>query len=97
RVPAAAPRGEEPAPLPPLHQQTRGALAAFASGPAGAWTRLVAPRLGAPVVYAAASELPGAPGESALTRLRDDYGLPDLPPVEVLFGIVGSPVAHSLS
>jgi 3-dehydroquinate dehydratase / shikimate dehydrogenase len=96
-VPAATQSGEELAPLLLLHQLKRPDVAAFASGPAGAWTRLVAPRLGAPVVYAAASEVPGAPGQIALSRLRDDYGLPDLPPVEALFGIVGNPVAHSLS
>jgi 3-dehydroquinate dehydratase/shikimate dehydrogenase len=96
-VPAAAQAGEELAPLLLLHQLKRPDVAAFASGLSGAWTRLVAPRLGAPVVYAAVSEVPGAPGQISLARLRDDYGLPDLPPVEVLFGIVGSPVAHSLS
>jgi len=96
-VPAATQPGEELAPLLLLHQQKRSDLATFASGPTGAWTRLIAPRLGAPVVYAAASEVPGAPGQIALSRLRDDYGLPDLPPVEVLFGIAGHPVAHSLS
>ncbi|HTQ79286.1 MAG TPA: type I 3-dehydroquinate dehydratase [Thermoanaerobaculia bacterium] len=96
-VPAAAQAGEELAPLLLLHQMKRTDLAAFASGVSGAWTRLVAPRLGAPVVYAAASEVPGAPGQISLARLREDYGLPDLPPVAVLFGIVGNPVAHSLS
>jgi 3-dehydroquinate dehydratase/shikimate dehydrogenase len=97
-VPAAAQAGEELAPLLLLHQLKRPDVAAFASGASGAWTRLVAPRLGAPVIYAATSEeAPGAPGQISLARLRDDYGLPDLPPVDRLFGIVGSPVAHSLS
>ena len=96
-VPAATQAGEELAPLLLLHQLKRPDVAAFASGPIGAWTRLLAPRRGAPVVYAATGELPGAPGQIPLARLRDDFGLPDLPPVEVLFGIVGNPVAHSLS
>jgi 3-dehydroquinate dehydratase/shikimate dehydrogenase len=32
-----------------------------------------------------------------VARLVSDYGLPELPPVERVFGIVGNPVAHSLS
>src|SRR6185295_12602095 len=70
---------------------------AFATGAVGAWTRFVAPRLGAPVIYGSLGEIPGAPGQLSIERLRTDYGLPDLPPVEVLFGIVGHPIAHSLS
>jgi 3-dehydroquinate dehydratase/shikimate dehydrogenase len=98
-VPAAAQPGEELAPLLFLHALQRGDVAAFAAGPAGAWTRLVAPRLGAPVVYGAMSSAgrAGAPGQIPLARLVEDYGLPELPPVAVLFGIVGDPVAHSLS
>ena len=72
-------------------------VAAFAAGAVGAWTRLVAPRLGAPVVYGALGEVPGAPGQISIERLRRDYGLPELPPVEALFGLVGNPVTHSLS
>ncbi len=96
-VPAAAQPGEELAPLVFLHSLRRSDVAAFASGEAGAWTRLVAPRLGAPVVYAAVGSLAGAPGQIPLARLVDDFGLPELPPVEALYGIVGNPVAHSLS
>ena len=39
----------------------------------------------------------GAPGQLSLRRLVEDYGLPGLPHVERLFGVVGSPVDHSLS
>ncbi|HVT57267.1 MAG TPA: type I 3-dehydroquinate dehydratase [Thermoanaerobaculia bacterium] len=96
-VPAAVQPGEELAPLQLLKALARRDVIAFATGPAGAWTRLVAPYLGAAVVYAAAGEAPGAPGQPALAALRDDYGLPSLPPVEALFGVVGNPVVHSLS
>jgi len=99
-VPAAAQSGEELPPLALLHKLARRDVVAFASGPTGVWTRLVAPRLGAPVVYGAAGELPGAagaPGQPSIRTLREDYGLPALPPVAALFGVVGNPVAHSLS
>jgi 3-dehydroquinate dehydratase/shikimate dehydrogenase len=100
-VPAATKPGEE---LPPLHllaelrrEGRADGVAAFASGAGGVWTRFVAPYLGAPVVYGALGELPGAPGQPTIARLRGDYGLPELRPIERLFGIAGNPVAHSLS
>ena len=96
-VPTATQPGEELAALQLLRSLGRRDVIAFAAGAGGAWTRFVAPRLGAPVVYGALGEVPGAPGQLSVERLRADYGLPDLPPVEVLFGIVGHPVAHSLS
>jgi 3-dehydroquinate dehydratase / shikimate dehydrogenase len=96
-VPTAAQPGEELAPLMLLQGLGRRDVAAFAAGPVGAWTRFVAPRLGAPVVYGSLGEAAGAPGQLSIERLGRDYGLPELPPVEALFGIVGNPVTHSLS
>ena len=40
---------------------------------------------------------PAAAGQISVERLRRDYGLPYLPPRRAVFGIVGRPVAHSLS
>ena len=96
-VPTATQSGEELAPLVFLHGLQRRDVAAFAVGETGAWTRLVAPRLGAPVVYGALGHTPAAPGQLGIRPLQEDYGLPFLRPVDVLFGIVGKPVAHSLS
>ena len=96
-VPSAEKPGDELAPLALLLSARRSDVIAFASGAVGTWTRLVAPRLGAPVVYGAASGVPGAPGQPTVESLRATYGLPELPPVERLFGIVGDPVSHSLS
>jgi 3-dehydroquinate dehydratase/shikimate dehydrogenase len=96
-VPTATQPGEEIPALQLLHDLGRQDVAIFAAGASGAWTRLVAPRLGAPVVYGAAGEIPGAPGQLSIQRLREDYGLPELPPVQALFGLVGNPVTHSLS
>jgi 3-dehydroquinate dehydratase/shikimate dehydrogenase len=100
-VPAATQAGEELPPLLLLQGLERRDVTAFSTGLAGVWTRLVAPRFGAPVVYGAAGPAgettPGAPGQPTIRQLVRDYGLPALPPVSVLFGIVGNPVSHSLS
>ena len=102
-VPAAAAPGEALVPLELLHDLGRDDVVAFAGGPAGAWTRLVAPGLGSPMIYAAAGETPGAAGQPRLDRLCDDYGLPGPPQApelrgsQKLFGIVGRPAGHSLS
>ncbi|HYN22879.1 MAG TPA: type I 3-dehydroquinate dehydratase, partial [Thermoanaerobaculia bacterium] len=96
-VPAAGQHGEELAPLLLLQGLERRDVIAFCTGLAGAWTRLVAPRLGAPVVYGALGPVAGAPGQPTVRQLIEDYGLPALPVVTALFGIVGNPVSHSLS
>jgi 3-dehydroquinate dehydratase/shikimate dehydrogenase len=96
-VPTASQSGEEIPALLLLDSLKRRDVAAFAVGPIGAWTRLIAPRLGAPVLYGALGDVPGAPGQITLRRLREDFGLPALPKVERLFGVVGNPALHSLS
>ncbi|MFJ5837212.1 hypothetical protein ACIQGO_10655 [Streptomyces shenzhenensis] len=63
-------------------------VTAFASGPAGMWTRVLAPWLGAPVVYGRVGA-PGADGTPSAGRLLADYGLPALPPLSGLLGIAG--------
>ncbi len=93
-VPAAEEPADALAPLRLLRDAGRSDLTAWASGPAGVWSRLLAPRLGAPVVFAAAG---GKEGEPALAQLMTDYGLPRLPPVDDLYGIVGRAAAKSLS
>ena len=89
--------GEELVPLELLLGAGRGDVAAFSMGAVGAWTRLVAPRLGAPWIYGAAGPLAAAPGQPSIERLRADYGLPRLHRASRLFGVVGHPAAHSLS
>ncbi|MEM6797662.1 MAG: type I 3-dehydroquinate dehydratase [Acidobacteriota bacterium] len=61
------------------------------------WTRILAPRLGSPLTFAAFGETAAAPGQLHLDRLHRDYGFPDLPPMDAIFGIVGKPVSGSLS
>ncbi|MFQ5525562.1 MAG: type I 3-dehydroquinate dehydratase [Thermoanaerobaculia bacterium] len=96
-VPAATRPREAVEPLALLRTLGRDDVIAFASGEAGAWSRLLAPRLGAPVVYAQSQPEPAAPGQLSVENLVTDYGLPDLPAVSNLCGIVGRPVHHSLS
>ncbi|MDX1643562.1 MAG: type I 3-dehydroquinate dehydratase [Thermoanaerobaculia bacterium] len=84
-------------PLELLVETGRRDVVAFASGEAGSWSRLLAPRLGAPWIYASAGAVPAAEGQMSIATLERDYGLPELLPVRRLFGVVGRPVAHSLS
>ncbi len=96
-ISTGGPTDQALAPLLFLHQLRRRDTLAFATGEASTWTRLVAPQLGAPILYGALGEKPGAAGQMSIERLRRDYGLPFLPGVTALFGIVGDPVSHSLS
>ncbi|MCX4702631.1 type I 3-dehydroquinate dehydratase [Streptomyces sp. NBC_01373] len=74
----------------------RGDVTAFASGPAGSWTRILAPWLGAPVVFGRVSA-PGPDGMPSVGQLVTDYGLPELPRLRGLFGIAGRNSGRSLS
>ena len=91
RVPAAlyllAPRaGSVPAALPPLRLLAslgRDDVTAFGTGPAGGFSRVLAPFLGAPVVY-------GDPAGPTVEQLLTDYQFPDLPRLAGVYGFVGS-------
>ncbi len=96
-APRATVSGEELAPLELLAALGRRDVAAFATGEIGTWTRLVAPLLGAPLVYGSISNLPAAPGQLPIDRLVDELGARELPKAEKLFGVIGHPVLGSLS
>jgi 3-dehydroquinate dehydratase/shikimate dehydrogenase len=83
------------APLRLLRSLARRDVVSYASGQLGLWSRLIAPRLGAPVVFGLASESNNC--EPTIGRLVEDFGLPQLGSVEEMYGIVGNPVSHSLS
>jgi 3-dehydroquinate dehydratase / shikimate dehydrogenase len=70
---------------------------AFANGRCGYWTRLIAPHLGAPIVFGWMGDSIGPSGEPSVWRLASDYGLPELRRPTHLFGIIGNPAFHSLS
>ncbi len=84
------------APLEMLHGSRRRDVVGFADGEAGLWSRVLSPLLGSPLVFGG---LDGAcdAGEPSITRLVEDFGLPDPGPIALTFGIAGDPVAHSLS
>jgi 3-dehydroquinate dehydratase/shikimate dehydrogenase len=85
------------APLSLLKSLGRADVIAYAEGQTGFWNRLLAARLGAPVIFGAAAKEKRGRGEPAIDQLIEDYGLPHLPEVEEIYGIAGSPVHHSLS
>jgi 3-dehydroquinate dehydratase/shikimate dehydrogenase len=65
----------------------RSDLTAYATGLAGLFTRILAPRLGAPVVFAELGTGTQA-GCPTLVELETDYGFPELTPLRCLYGIV---------
>jgi 3-dehydroquinate dehydratase / shikimate dehydrogenase len=96
-VSGAQRHGQELPPLLLLAEAERGDITAFSLGEVGGWTRLFANILGAPLLYGSLAETPAAAGQPSILRLTTDFGLPDLPPIEAVFGIAGRPVSHSLS
>src|SRR5262249_1800996 len=64
--------------------------------PSGFWSRLLAPQLGSPLVYASVDQSSGA-AEPSVTQLIAAYGFPSVTAVRRLYGIVGNPALHSLS
>jgi 3-dehydroquinate dehydratase/shikimate dehydrogenase len=88
---------DTPAPLLLLKSLARSDVVAFASGEGGFWSRLLAPHFGAPIIFGSADQAGTGGGDPSIFRLVEDYGLPFLPPVDEIYGIVGNPVNHSLS
>lgn len=86
---------EEFLPLWLLKSLRRSDTVAYADGSLGFWNRLLALQLGAPAILGTVSQ--GVANEPTVARLIDDYGLPEVAPVEELFAIIGKPVFHSLS
>jgi 3-dehydroquinate dehydratase / shikimate dehydrogenase len=83
-------------PLRLLAQLGRTDVTAFGAGPAGTFSRLLAPWLGAPVVFGRLT--PDQPtGAPTVDQLLADYPFPALPAVRQLYGIVGRSVHTSLS
>ena len=96
-IPHAAQAGDELGALALLQSLRRSDLSSFATGEIGSWTRVVAPLFGSPLIYGSFGQQPAAPGQLSLKRLIEDFHLPDLVEPAAVYGIVGKPVAHSLS
>jgi 3-dehydroquinate dehydratase/shikimate dehydrogenase len=88
---------DELAPLALLNSLGRADTVAYAEGALGFWSRLVAPHLGAPIIFGSVPNGPATPAAPTINKLIEDYGLPTLLPPEAIYGIAGSPVFHSLS
>jgi len=70
---------------------------AYALGPLGFWSRVVALYLGAPAISGMVNDMPGNFAEPTINKLVQDYGLADVRPAKELFAIIGDPIFHSLS
>ena len=81
-----------------LNRAKRPDVIAYAPSPVGVWTRVLAPRFGAPFVFGSLGEYSedGAGGPT-VSELVQDYGFPEFRAVSELFAIVGEPISGSLS
>jgi 3-dehydroquinate dehydratase/shikimate dehydrogenase len=86
------------APLLFLRSTGRRDVTAYADGEVGLWSRILAPLLGAPLVFAGTGvndgETSDGPGPE---RMIAEFGLPSLPTVVRICGIVGAGANRSLS
>jgi 3-dehydroquinate dehydratase/shikimate dehydrogenase len=68
----------------------------LAMGEAGLPSRILSARFGSLWTYSA-DEAAAAPGQVSVTRMRDEFRVESIGPRTSVYGIVGRPVAHSLS
>jgi 3-dehydroquinate dehydratase/shikimate dehydrogenase len=96
RIEVETPRSSETLlPMALLKREERSDLTAYAIGAIGLWTRILAPRLGAPIVFGGDDDrIDGMP---PMAQCIGDYGFPRLDPIDEIFGIVGDPILRSLS
>jgi 3-dehydroquinate dehydratase / shikimate dehydrogenase len=81
-----------------LNHTRRSDVTAYATGPLGVWTRVLAARIGAPIVFGGLSdESEEGAARPSILELIQDYGFPDIRSVSEIFAIVGEPVSDSLS
>lgn len=81
-----------------LKSAERGSLIAFCAGPKGVPSRILAPSWGSAAIYAPLRRATAtAPGQVALEDLFDLYRIDRIGPRTRLLGVLGSPIAHSLS
>jgi len=81
-----------------LLSRNRGRAIIFAMGEPGLFSRIVAKKLGSVVTFAALDdEKATAPGQITINEFKNLYRYKQLNADTRLYGIIGSPVAHSLS
>ena len=73
-------------------------LVVIGMGQAGFWTRIAGPLFGAPFTYARGENAPGtAPGQPTWRELDELYRFRSIRPGWPVYGVMGNPIAHSLS
>jgi 3-dehydroquinate dehydratase/shikimate dehydrogenase len=73
-------------------------MIALAMGPAGIATRVLGPSLGAFLTYASPADGKAtAPGQLSASELTETYRIDGIDRQTEIFGLIGSPVSHSLS
>ena len=81
-----------------LYRRSRGSLVAFAMGEYGGPSRILALRLGAPFTFASVgSGREGAPGQMSLDEMLGLYRADRITVGTALYGVIGDPIAHSMS
>lgn len=96
-APRARTHADAVAAVTALHRLGRRDVLIFAEGAMGMWTRIVAPLLGAPFVFASIKGDVADDGLPTVEQLVADYGFPELREAREIFGIAGDPVYSSLS
>ena len=80
-----------------LHEFGAGVIA-VAMGEGGLFTRVLAPKCGAWGTYAAlTAETPTAPGQCTIAQMVSQFRFPQIGPRTQVYGVIGDPIAHSLS
>jgi len=81
-----------------LVQKAKIPTVAFCMGEFGVWSRVVCAKFGAPFTYAAFSpDREVAPGQLSFQEMKDIYHYDSINAETQLFGVIGDPIAHSLS
>jgi 3-dehydroquinate dehydratase/shikimate dehydrogenase len=81
-----------------LLAERRKPTIALCMGPYGLMSRVLAPKLGGLLVYAADEDGAGtAPGQPTVRALRDRYGFDRIGAKTGVYGVIGWPVEHSMS
>jgi 3-dehydroquinate dehydratase/shikimate dehydrogenase len=80
-----------------LKQATRPTIA-ISMGPRGVLTRILAPKFGAFLTYAAPGDgREAGPGQITISQMRDLYRVGRIGPATQVYGVIADPVGHSLS
>ena len=86
------------APVLRILRDARVPTIALSMGPRGLLTRILAPKFGALLTYAAAGSGPeAAPGQVSAEDMRGLYRVDRIGPQTRVYGVVADPVGHSLS